>query len=73
MASWMDLLTRARPGEHIVQLYGRDDHLLARNASRYLAEGLRRGDGLVVIATPEHTSAIARHLVEEDARNAPDA
>ena len=67
MASWMDLLTRATPGEHVVQLYGDDDQLLARNVSRYLAEGLRRGDGLVVIATPEHTSAIARHLVAEDA------
>jgi MEDS: MEthanogen/methylotroph, DcmR Sensory domain len=66
MASWAELLTRAAPGEHVVQLYGEDDPLLARNASRYLAEGLRRGDGLVVIATPEHTSAIARHLVEEE-------
>lgn len=66
MASWMDLLTRAEPGEHVVQLYGDDDQLLAKNVSRYLAEGLRRGDGLVVIATPEHTSAIARHLVAEN-------
>ena len=73
MASWMDLLAQAQPGEHIVQLYGRDDHLLARNASRFLAEGLRRGDGLVVVATPEHTSAIARHLVEEDPRTAREA
>ena len=67
MTSWAELLTCAEPGEHLVQLYGEDDRLLARNVSRYLAEGLRRGDGLVVVATPEHTSAIARHLVEEDA------
>ena len=67
MTSWAELLTGAGPGEHVVQLYGEDDQLLARNASRYLAEGLRRGDGLVVIATPEHIRAIARHLVEEDA------
>ena len=73
MASWMDLLTLAEPGEHVVQLYGEDDRLLARNASRYLAEGLRRGDGLVVIATPEHTSAIARHLVEDNPRGAREA
>lgn len=66
MASWAELLTCTEPGEHLVQLYGDDDRLLARNVSRYLAEGLRRGDGVVVIATPEHTSAIARHLVEED-------
>jgi hypothetical protein len=50
----------------VVQLFGEDDALLIRNVSRYLVEGLRRGDGLVVIATPEHTSAIARHLVQED-------
>jgi hypothetical protein len=73
MASWADLLTGAGPGTHLVQLFGEDHRLLARNASRYLAEGLRRGDGLVVIATPEHTSAIARHLVEEEPRAALDA
>jgi hypothetical protein len=73
MSSWLDLLIRAEPGEHVVQLYGDDDQLLARNVSRYLAEGLRRGDGLVVIATPEHTSAIARHLVAEDAPSAREA
>lgn len=67
MTSWAELLTCAEPGEHLVQLYGEDDRLLARNVSRYLAAGLRRGDGLVVVATPEHTSAIARHLVDEDA------
>ncbi len=68
MASWAELLTLADPGEHVVQLYGADDRLLAKNVSRYLAEGLRRRDGLVVIATPEHTAAIARHLVEEGNR-----
>jgi hypothetical protein len=42
-----------------------DDRLLIRNVGRDLAEALPRADGLVVVATPEHTSAIARHLVEE--------
>lgn len=64
MASWVELLSGAEPGEHVVQLYGDDDQLLTRNVSRYLAEGLRRGDGLVVIATPEHTRGIVRQLVE---------
>lgn len=73
MASWVELLSGAEPGEHVVQLYGNDDQLLTRNVSRYLAEGLRRGDGLVVIATPEHTSAIVRHLVEESSGTALDA
>jgi MEDS: MEthanogen/methylotroph, DcmR Sensory domain len=65
MASWAELLTVADPGLHVVQLYGDDDHLLVKNVSRYLAEGLRRQDAIIVIATPEHTAAIARHLGEE--------
>jgi hypothetical protein len=73
MASWAELLTVTEPGEHVVQLYGEDDQLLTRNVSRYLAEGLRRGDGLVVVATPEHTSALVRHLGEEEPRLAREA
>ena len=52
-----------------MQLYGRNDRLLTRNVGRYLAEGLRRGDALVVIATGEHADAITREL----ALHAPDA
>ena len=67
MSSWAELLRHAESGDHVVQLYGRDDQLLARNVSRYLAEGLKRQDGLVVVATPDHTQVIARHLAEEAA------
>ena len=67
MSSWTELLTHAEPGDHVVQLYGADDQLLAKNVSRYLAEGMKRLDGLVVVATPPHTHAIARHLAEEGA------
>ena len=67
MASWAELLTRAEPGDHLVQLYGEDHQLLAKNVSRYLAEGFRSLDGLVVIATPDHTHSISRHLAEETA------
>ena len=62
MSSWSELLDRPAPEEHFVQLYGRNDQLLTRNVSRYLAEGLRRGDALVVIATREHADAITREL-----------
>jgi KaiC/GvpD/RAD55 family RecA-like ATPase len=62
MSSWSELLDRPAPEEHFVQLYGRNDQLLTRNVSRYLAEGLRRGDALVVIATREHAHAITREL-----------
>lgn len=65
MSSWADLIGQADPEDHFVQLYGDDDQLLTENVSRYLEEGLRRFDGLIVIATPEHTEAIARHLAAE--------
>lgn len=64
MSSWNDLLDEGRAGEHFVQLYGEDHQLLTRNVSRYLAEGLRRGDGLIVIASFDHAAAIRRHLGE---------
>jgi hypothetical protein len=67
MSSWTELLTRAESGDHVVQLYAEDDQLLAKNVSRYIAEGMRRQDGLVVITIPTHTQAIARHLAEEGA------
>jgi hypothetical protein len=62
-----DLLDRPQAEEHFVQLYGKDDRLLTRNVARYLSEGLRRGDGLLVIATAEHRGTLVRQLTEERA------
>jgi DcmR-like sensory protein len=61
------LLNQPAAEEHFVQLYGNDDRHLTRNISRYLAEGLRRGDGLLVIATPEHRGSVVRQMSEERA------
>jgi hypothetical protein len=61
------LLDHPEPEEHFVQLYGDNDQLLTRNVSRYLGEGLRRGDGLLVIATAEHRGSIVRQLTQERA------
>jgi hypothetical protein len=65
MAARAELLEQPEPEEHFVQLYGKDDRLLIRNVSRYLSEGLRRGDGLLVIATAEHRSSMVRQLAGE--------
>jgi hypothetical protein len=73
MASWKDLLTRAEPGGHLVHLYGEDDRLLAKNVSRFLAEGLQQRDSLIVIATPEHTESISRYLAAEAGGAVPEA
>jgi hypothetical protein len=49
----------------VVQLYGNDDRLLSQNVGRFLSEGLKRGDGLLVIATPEHRTSLTRYLRSE--------
>jgi hypothetical protein len=67
MSSWRELMQRAEPAEHLVQLYGVDDQLLTGNVVRYLLEGLKRGDGLLVIATRQHREAIVRHMGEDEA------
>jgi hypothetical protein len=46
---------------HLVQFYD-DERVLAKNVSDYLGEGLRRGETLVVIATPGHRDAFTREL-----------
>ncbi len=66
MTTWNELLERAEPAEHVVHLYGENDALLTASVSRYLAEGLRRGDGLLVIATKDHADAITRQLEQAD-------
>lgn len=56
------LLEELEPHVHLVQLYGEDDHLLARNVGQYLSNGLSRGDGLFVIASEEHRDAFFAEL-----------
>jgi hypothetical protein len=65
MTSCAQLLDQVDPEAHFVQLYGTDDRLLTRNVARFMAEGLRRGDGLLTIASPEHGGSVARRLRQE--------
>jgi hypothetical protein len=65
VSSCAELLDRLEPEEHVVQLYGDDDRLLTQNVGRFLSHGLRRGDGLLVIATPEHRGTLSRQLSQE--------
>ena len=65
MTSCAELLDQPEPEGHFVQFYGSDDLLLIRNVSRFLGEGLRRGDGLLVIAAPDHSGSLARQLRKE--------
>jgi hypothetical protein len=58
---WDQIIETAEPQGHMVQLYA-DDRLLIKNVSRYLWAGLKRGDGLLVLATAEHRHAFVREL-----------
>ena len=49
------------PCDHLIQAYT-DDTFLARVVADYVGAALGRGDGAVVIATPEHSQAITARL-----------
>lgn len=51
-------------GDHVVGLY-EDADALAKGAGTFLAASLRTGGAAISIATPEHTAAIERHLLEQ--------
>jgi len=62
--SYDELLANAKTEGHLVQLYDADEELLTRNVTTYLSEGLKLGEGLLVVATSEHLEAIPRRLEE---------
>jgi hypothetical protein len=55
----------AGPTDHAVQFYGADGELAAA-VTGYLAEGLRSGDGVVVVATDPHRRSFAENLTGDD-------
>lgn len=52
---------RVRSGDHTVQFYSADSFLESAIA-RFIATALLNGDAVVVVATPEHRSALGRLL-----------
>ncbi len=63
MSPWERLLERPHARGHLVQLYQQGDEMsLVKNVSLYLSEGLKRGEGVLVIATAEHGEGFAREL-----------
>jgi hypothetical protein len=55
------------PCEHLVQFY-EDDSLFLDTLESFVAEGLLAGEGVVVIATSQHLSALNRALVKRGPR-----
>lgn len=54
------LLIEAPVGRHFAQLHRSHDTLI-ESVGLYVVTGLRRGHGVIVIATPEHRRALLRH------------
>lgn len=50
------------PCEHLVQIY-EDDDVFLNSLEGYVAEGLKAGDAVIVIATASHRSALETRLV----------
>lgn len=55
------LLVEAPAGRHLAQLH-RDSRSLVGSVGLYVAAGLERGAGVVVLATPDHTGPILRYV-----------
>src|SRR5437660_620018 len=62
MRSSDHILAHAEPGGHYVQFYQADEPRLNRNVGRFLWEGLLRGDGLLVVSTPQRRLSLLDNL-----------
>lgn len=56
-------LIDAPVGRHFAQLH-RDSGALVQSVGLYVVSGLKRGSRVVLIATPDHTEALLRHVVQ---------
>lgn len=66
MPSLLDVLQAPPPCSHYLQLYDRDRLPLAQNVAAYISEGLKRGQGGIIIATPEHREIFREELHKRD-------
>jgi hypothetical protein len=59
------LLVAPATGQHIAQLYS-EPGFLERVVGEFVGEGLRRGEAVLIIATPLRWRAVARRLDHEN-------
>ena len=59
--NWPELLRQPNGGDHFVQVYS-DERFLVEAVGEYAGTGLRRGDGVIIIASASHRDAFARAL-----------
>src|SRR5580765_200888 len=60
-ANWRELLQEPLSGNHFVQVY-KEEGFLLEAVAEYVETGLRRGEGVVIIATPSHCAAFVQQL-----------
>lgn len=60
-ASWQDLLASPCTASHIVQIYDSDE-FLASGVALFAAEGLRRGEAVLLTGTEAHLNAVRERL-----------
>lgn len=60
-APWNDRLAEPLSREHLVHVY-RDDSVLVEAVALYAGRGLGKGEGVILVATPEHREAFAERL-----------
>lgn len=63
-SSWQELLGSPAPSSHIVQIYDKDD-FLAAGAAFFAAEGLRRGEAVLLTGTQAHLRGVRGKLVSQ--------
>jgi hypothetical protein len=62
--AWERFVAAPAPGQHVARLYTDPEHLGSAVAA-FLGAGLRAGDAVLVVATPDHRERIARRLAAE--------
>ena len=60
------LLDDLTPEQHVVQLYSGDDSLLFANVARYVAEGLRRNNGVLLLMPLDRWERLSAVLAAAD-------
>jgi len=63
-ASWQELVTTPAPASHIVQIFDSDD-FLASAVALFAAEGLQRGEAVLLTGSEAHLRALRRELLEK--------
>jgi PAS domain S-box-containing protein len=55
---------------HRLQLYSADAQLLIKNVGEFIREGLDRGEGVLIVATPDHVSSFEQYVLSGTGRGA---